>query len=168
MSGWGWNASLALQPRMACKPGGSVSRNIPKLGVDFGAQTTAKDSLNIRWKPECVCKSTEDMKHDWLGWVCIQPKVIRFRDSVNANTSSSSSMVQVSLVERCFGISNVVTMYFSPFGRPSRRPHVSRLRAVFAAAMSKNRVSVSRGRFTVFRSFETGSRLPGAGNIRGA
>lgn len=32
------------------------------FGVDLGAQTTAKDSGNMRWKAECVCKSTEDMK----------------------------------------------------------------------------------------------------------
>ena len=32
------------------------------MGVEFGAHTTAKDSGSICWKPECVCKSTEDMK----------------------------------------------------------------------------------------------------------
>lgn len=32
------------------------------FGVDEGAQTTANDSGSMRWKPECVCKSTEDIK----------------------------------------------------------------------------------------------------------
>lgn len=32
------------------------------LGLDFGAHTTAKDSGSIRWNPECVWRSTEDMK----------------------------------------------------------------------------------------------------------
>lgn len=32
------------------------------VGVDEGAQTTANDSGSMHWKPECVCKSTEDMK----------------------------------------------------------------------------------------------------------
>ena len=30
-SGWGWNASFALQWRIICKPPGSVSRKIPNL-----------------------------------------------------------------------------------------------------------------------------------------
>jgi hypothetical protein len=41
------------------------------FGVDVGAQTTANDSGNILWKPECVWRSTEDIKHDWVGWVWI-------------------------------------------------------------------------------------------------
>lgn len=69
---------MAVHSKTVFRPGGSVRRNIPKLGgksdnavsgingsyfgVDFGAQTTAKDSGSIRWKPEWVCKSTEDMK----------------------------------------------------------------------------------------------------------
>ena len=32
------------------------------FGVEFGAQTTAKDSGSMRWKALCVCRSTEDMK----------------------------------------------------------------------------------------------------------
>ena len=65
-------------------------------GVEEGAQTTAKDSGNMRWKPECVCRSTDDMKpggprsawknlkligintgdrlHDCVGCVCICKK----------------------------------------------------------------------------------------------
>ena len=73
-----------MQSKIACNPGGSVNLNIPKLdgskkksrnaekvidraahfGVDVGAQTTAKDSGSILWKPEWVWRSTEDMKHD--------------------------------------------------------------------------------------------------------
>lgn len=42
---------------------GSVTgRKCAYLGVDLGAQTMAKDSGSIRWNPECVCRSTEDMK----------------------------------------------------------------------------------------------------------
>lgn len=38
-------------------------RKVPTYeGVEFGAQTTANDSGSIRWKPEWVCRSTEDMK----------------------------------------------------------------------------------------------------------
>lgn len=32
------------------------------FGVNLGAQTTANDSGSIRWNPECVCRSTEDIK----------------------------------------------------------------------------------------------------------
>ena len=32
------------------------------FGVDFGAHTTTNDSGNMRWNPECVCRSTENMK----------------------------------------------------------------------------------------------------------
>jgi len=39
------------------------------FGVDVGAQTTANDSGSILWKPEWVWRSTEDIKHDWVGCV---------------------------------------------------------------------------------------------------
>jgi len=82
-----------VHSKTACKPGGSVNLNIPKLyrsrwvrkpgggsngaahfGVDVGAQTTANDSGNILWKPEWVWRSTEDMKHDCVGCVWIWEK----------------------------------------------------------------------------------------------
>lgn len=41
---------------------GSRKRYGKYLGWCLGAQTTAKDSGSMHWKPEWVCKSTEDMK----------------------------------------------------------------------------------------------------------
>lgn len=85
-----------MQSKIVCKPGGSVNLNIPKLyrnrkgqktekeigwaahfGVDVGAQTTANDSGSILWKPEWVWRSTEDMKHDWVGCVWIWEKSMK-------------------------------------------------------------------------------------------
>ena len=78
---------MAVHSRMVCSPPGFVRRKIPNLqrsagyihvrtteahgrevraraycGVEVGAQTTANDSGSMRWKPECVWRSTEDMK----------------------------------------------------------------------------------------------------------
>lgn len=148
-----------MHSNIVFNPGGSVNRNIPKFGVDLGAHTTANDSGSIRWKPECVWRSTEDMKHDWDGCVCIQPRVIRFRSSVNCMTNSSSSMVQVSLVECCFGIRSVVTTNLWPLSFPKSSPQVSLFLAVLTAAMDKKRGRQSRGKLTFFNSWLTGSVL---------
>jgi hypothetical protein len=80
------------------------------------------------------------------------PKVIKDRSSVNCNTSSSSSIVQVSLVECCFGIRSVVTANLFPLSFPSNNPQVSRFRAVLSDAIDRNRGRHSRGKLTVFRS----------------
>lgn len=134
------------------------------FGVDVGAQTTANDSGNILWKPEWVWRSTEDIKHDWVGWVWIweeinrtvksnkrvkvltQPRVIRLRSSVKPITNSSSSIVHVSLVECCFGINNVVTTNLLFLSFPNNNPQVSLFRAVLTAATLRNLGSDSRGR----------------------
>lgn len=108
------------------------------LGFCRGAQTTAKLSGSIHWNPECVWRSTEDIK-PWdenvssefstrlghyeedsqvcVGWVCIHPSVISPLSSVNDNTPSSSSIAHVSLVACCFGINSTVTTYASPLAR---------------------------------------------------
>ena len=52
---------------MVLRPSGSVRRKIPKLGVYDGAHTTAKDSGSICCRPECVCKSTDDIKPDQIS-----------------------------------------------------------------------------------------------------
>ena len=41
------------------------------VGLYLGAHTMAKDSGSMHWKAECVCRSTDDMKHDWDGCVWI-------------------------------------------------------------------------------------------------
>lgn len=86
-----------------------------------------------------------------------QPRVIKDRSSVNSMTSSSSSIVQVSLVECCFGINNVVTANLLPLSLPNNSPHVSRFLAVLRAAMDKNLGKQSRGKVTFFSSPGTGS-----------
>ena len=48
--------------RKCCELCEYVSSTRTYFGVDFGAQTTANDSGSMRWKPECVCKSTDDIK----------------------------------------------------------------------------------------------------------
>jgi len=135
------------------------------FGVDVGAQTTANDSGSILWKPEWVWRSTEDMKHDWVGCVWIwerkneitvrsnrrgnfrtHPSVIRLRSSVKLITNSSSSIVHVSLVECCFGINSVVTTNLLFLSFPSSNPQVSLFRAVLTAATLRNLGSDSRGR----------------------
>ena len=135
------------------------------FGVDVGAQTTANDSGNILWKPEWVWRSTEDMKHDWVGCVWIwekknkiarqaqqenkiltQPRVIRLLSSVKFITNSSSSIVHVSLVECCFGINSVVTTNLLFLSFPNNNPQVSLFRAVLTAATLRNLGNDSRGR----------------------
>ncbi len=98
------------------------------------------------------------------------PIVINDRVSVNADTSSSSSIVQVSLVECCRGISKVVTTYFSPLSFPSKRPHVSRFFAVLTDAIERKRGRTSRGNWTVLRTRESSSffSVLEAGAMRGA
>jgi hypothetical protein len=39
-----------------------VNLHMTYVGLELGAHTTAKDSGSILWKPEWVCRSTEDMK----------------------------------------------------------------------------------------------------------
>jgi hypothetical protein len=78
-----------------------------------------------------------------------QPSVINPLSSVNRMTSSSSSIVQVSLVECCFGINNVETTYLLPLSLPSSNPHVSMFRSVFALAIVKKRGRHPRGRLIV-------------------
>lgn len=82
------------------------------------------------------------------------PSVIKFLSSVNCMTSSSSSIVHVSLVECCFGISSVVTTNFVPLSFPSSSPHVSMFMFVFAFASVRNRGRHSRGMLTVRRMGE--------------
>lgn len=79
------------------------------------------------------------------------PKVINDLSSVNIMTNSSSSIVQVSLVECCFGTKSVVTTNLDPLSFPNSSPQVSRFIEVFTAAMDRNLFKQSRGKLTCFR-----------------
>lgn len=149
------------------------------FGFDFGAQTTANDSGSMRWNPECVCRSTDDMKLDCvyaaLSTVKIarrsqkkptQPSVMRERSSVNLSTSSSSSIVQVSLVACCFGMSSVVTLYLCPLSFPSSSPHVSRFLSVLTFAIARKRGRHSRGKLTLFSGIFGSNTASGGTGMR--
>ena len=86
-----------------------------------------------------------------------QPRVIKFLSSVNCITNSSSSIVQVSLVECCLGINSVVTIYLSLLGFPSSNPQVSLLFSVLTLAIDKNLGRHSFGNLTDFSSRGPGS-----------
>ena len=75
-----------------------------------------------------------------------QPSVIKLLSSVKLITNSSSSIVQVSLVECCFGINSVVTTNLLFLSFPNNSPQVSLFRAVLTAATLRNLGSDSRGR----------------------
>ena len=114
-----------------------------------------------------------DNSHDCEGCVCIykkkqvnnqnrnttkviqltQPSVIKLRSSVNCKTSSSSSIVQVSLVDVCFGINSVVTEYLCPLSFPNSNPQVSLFISVFTFAIARKRGRHSLGRLTLLRGF---------------
>lgn len=89
------------------------------------------------------------LNHEEKPRLPTQPSVINPLSSVNPRTSSSSSIVHVSLVACCLGISKVVTMYLLPLSFPKSSPHVSRFRAVLVAAIERKRGRDSRGRSTV-------------------
>jgi hypothetical protein len=102
-----------------------------------------------------------------LGGRLTQPRVIKCLSSVNCKTSSSSSMVQVSLVECCLGIRRVVTTYLLPLSFPSNKPHVSLFFAVFTLAIETKRCKHSFGNLTGFKSFRSES-LDAPRTMRGA
>ena len=77
-----------------------------------------------------------------------QPSVIKLLSSVNCKTNSSSSIVQVSLVECCLGINKVVTLYLLPRSLPNKRPQVSLFISVLTFAIARKRERHSRGRVT--------------------
>lgn len=205
-SGWGWKAAVALHSSIVLSPGGSVSRNMPKLVILRGQLDESKDEqtiLGIRlggtnhskrfrqhplktgmgmkiYRGHETCSPSglvydAIIRHTRLRWVSVylsrvsipsllteqltQPSVMRFLSSVNSITSSSSSIVQVSLVECCFGTSSVVTTNLLPLSLPSKSPQVSRFISVFTFAIAKKRGSESLGKLTVLRSRWPG-RLP--------
>ena len=106
-----------------------------------------------------VCVSTRIIqkkthtKSIQIGIKLTQPSVIKLRSSVNSKTSSSSSIVHVSLVDDCFGINNVVTVYLCPLSFPNSNPQVSLFISVFTFAIARKRGRHSFGRLTPLRGF---------------
>lgn len=84
----------------------SVRRNASTgFVLSRGATTMATDSGSWSWYTRCVCRSSEDIKHVWLGWVCIHPKMRRFCDRhiFRRNASPVSVTSHESAVPVCMG-----------------------------------------------------------------
>ena len=82
-----------------------------------------------------------------------QPSVIKLHSSVNCKISSSSSIVEVWLVNVCFGINSVVTVYLCPLSFPKGNPQVSLFISVFTLAIARKRGRHPLGRLTLLRGF---------------
>ena len=85
------------------------------------------------WYPHWVWMSMEDRKQVWLGWVWIQPRGNKLRESWTSNISSSPRAATVSLVPSCLGTMRVVMEKVSAArsSTPARMPQLSMLLEVF-------------------------------------
>lgn len=70
--GWGWNP-VCLQFAIISSPYSGVNMK-KQFSSFFGEQTIAKASGIICWYEQWVCKSTEDRKAVWVGWVWNEEK----------------------------------------------------------------------------------------------
>lgn len=113
-----------------------------------GAQTMAMDSLSMSWYEPWVWRSTEDMKHDWVGWVWIHPSRIRSCVSKYSNNSSSWVVWHVSGVDSWWGIIRWVMKKAFLLSLPQSMPHVSRRRLVLDRATFKKSTRRALGRNT--------------------
>ena len=75
----------------------------------------------------------EDRKQVWLGWVWIQPRGNKLRESWTSKISSSPRAATVSLVPSCLGTMRVVMENVSTARSsvPAKMPQLSMLREVF-------------------------------------
>ena len=96
------------------------------------------------WYPHWVWMSIEDRKQVWLGWVWIQPRGNRLRESWASKISSSPRAATVSLVPSCLGTMRVVMEKVSAARSrlPARMPQLSMLLEVLDLAYLR-RASVS-------------------------